>query len=105
MQLKPQNKKLAWTNHSREKMRYYGLSENRLKRVLRHPDRIEEGVALNTVALMQKAGSSKHPYEVWLMYQEKNGDIVIISVWRYPGTSPVGDKIPIPEDVLRELYD
>ena len=38
-------KKLEWTRHSRAKMRFYGLSEQRVKRVLHTPKRIEEGVA------------------------------------------------------------
>jgi len=27
----------------------------------------------------------------------------IISAWRYPGISPVGKKIPIPDEILQEL--
>ncbi len=95
--------KYHWTDHAKEKMRYYNLSESRLKRVFRHPSRKEEGVAENTIACMQKAGSPKHPYEVWLMFQSKHDTIFIISAWRYPGTSPVGGKVPIPEDIISEL--
>lgn len=105
-----------WTRHAKEKMRFYQLSERRLKRVLRRPDREEKGVAPATVAIMQKAGSKKHPYEIWLMYQiaslkvksqkskvkKKKRKIKIISAWRYPGISPVGEP-PIPEDVLEYL--
>ena len=29
--------------------------------------------------------------------------IIIISAWRYPGTSPVGKKIPIPDNIWEEL--
>jgi hypothetical protein len=29
--------------------------------------------------------------------------VTIISAWRYPGISPKGRNIPIPEDVLSEL--
>jgi len=61
--------KIVWTKHSIEKMQYYKLSENRLKRVLRNPDRKEEGIAPETVAIMQRTGSKKHPTEIWLMYQ------------------------------------
>jgi len=42
-------------------MRYYQLSESLVKRVFRHPGRVEEGVAENTVAAMQSVGSKKHP--------------------------------------------
>ena len=66
----PKNtEKVSWTKHCKEKMRYYQLSENRLKRVLRNPKRIEEGIAPGTIAIMQPAGTKKHPTEIWLMYQ------------------------------------
>jgi len=58
-----------WTNHSLMKMRYYGLSQQRIKRVIKNPERIEEGIVEKTIACMQTAGSSKHPYEIWTMYQ------------------------------------
>jgi len=95
--------KFFWTKHVQEKMRFYNLSESRLKRVFRHPHRIEEGIAENTVAAMQRVGSKKHPYEVWIMYQLKEKNITIISAWRYPGTTKPGSKIPIPENILSEL--
>ncbi len=121
MQLELTKKKIYWTEHAREKMRFYGLSEARVLRVLRHPKRVEEGVAANTTAAMQRAGSVKHPYEIWMMYQKKgkrqkaNGkskedyyldkeqQIVVISAWKYPGVTKVGAEIPIPEDILNEL--
>ena len=62
---------------------------------------MEEGVAPDTVAVMQPAGH-KRPYEVWVMYQKKP-KIIVISAWRYPGISPVRAAIPIPEDILSEL--
>ena len=95
-------------------MKFYQLSEKRLKKVLRNPDRKEKGVAFQTTALMQRAGSKKHPYEIWLMYQlinpksqipnpkQKGKKIKIISAWRYPGVSPIG-KPPIPQDILEDL--
>ena len=96
--------KIFWTKHSKEKMRQYQLSENRLKRVLRNPERKEVGVAPRTIAIMQTAGTKKHPTEIWLMYQliKKPKRMKIISAWRYPGRSPIG-KPPIPEDVLEDL--
>ncbi len=111
---KPKNsEKLYWTQHSIEKMRYYRLSENRLKRALRNPDRKEKGIAPETLAIMQKTGSKKHPTEIWIMYQkikvrskrknEPKEKIKIISAWRYPGISPQGEQIPIPDDILAEL--
>jgi hypothetical protein len=72
---------------------------------------------------MQQAGSKKHPYEIWIMYQQKgkgqksrlrqgyggqakvksSGKITIISAWRYPGISPVHEPPPIPEEVWEIL--
>ena len=65
------NKEIYWTRHIKEKMRYYGISEGLLKRILRNPHRKEYGVAPDTIGIMQKAQSRK-PGEVWLMYQEKS---------------------------------
>jgi hypothetical protein len=108
------------------KMKYYGLSQQRVKRVIKSPDRIEEGIVEKTIACMQSAGSSKYPYEIWTMYQisklkaisakfkvevknsklenilNKNSKkIKIISAWRYPGKSPKNN--PIPEEILSEI--
>lgn len=44
---------ILWTAHARQKMRFYGLSEQRLRRVLKFPQRIEEGIAPETTAIMQ----------------------------------------------------
>lgn len=108
----PKNtERIFWTKHSKEKMRYYRLSEGKLKRVLLNPKRIEEGVAPNTTAIMQPTGTKKHPTEIWLMYQikkskiknKKSKIIKIISAWRYPGISPTHEPPPIPEDILSEL--
>ncbi|MBI4086102.1 MAG: hypothetical protein HY433_02585 [Candidatus Liptonbacteria bacterium] len=116
-----------WTSHSRAKMRFYGLSEARLRRVIRSPHRIEEGIAPDTVAMMQSAGSAKHPYEIWLMIQEtwinadltrnnaekrtrqrksalsprKSAVIKVISAWRYPGKTKPGQSLPA--EILREM--
>lgn len=106
---KPQNTdNIAWTKHSIEKMQFYNLSENRLKRALRNPNRKEEGVAPGTLAIMQRTGSKKHPTEIWIMYQiikskTQSQKLKVISAWRYPGISPADKKIPIPEDILEEL--
>ena len=93
--------------HSRTKMRYYRLSEAKVKSVLRKPDRREEGIAPRTVAQMQKSGTKKNPTEIWIMYQtakSKQRQITkIISAWRYPGQTPLGRQIFIPEDTLWEL--
>ncbi len=106
-----------WTNHSVRKMRYYRLTESRVKRVVRYPKRKEEGIALGTVAVMQPAKltrDKKRPWreEIWVMYRELSSKSQIpnykrkkriISAWRYPGVSPKGKEIPIPQDIREEL--
>ena len=110
-----------WTDHVKMKMRQYGLSASRVKRVLRYPKRLEVGVAEDTVAGMQPAGSKKHPFEIWVMWAQggkgrrANGKspkvkfslggqkITIISAWRYPGISPLREPPPIPDDVWEEV--
>lgn len=113
LQLPSQKERIVWTRLAQEKMRFYRLSESRIKKVLRRPERQEFGVAPATVALMQRTGSSKHPTEIWLMYQavkekekkDKIGGlkIKIISAWRYPGKSPAGKEIPMPSDIREQL--
>jgi len=95
--------RIFWTKHALEKMRFYNLSGNRIKRVLRNPNRKEEGIASNTLAIMQRTGTKKHPTEIWLMFKNVDNKIKIISAWRYPGISPKGKEIPIPRDILEEL--
>ena len=105
LKLPKSNGKISWTKHSKVKMRQYRLSEKRVLRIFRKPDRKEEGVAPETIAAMQITGTKKHPTEVWMMYQiiKKPRQIKIISAWRYPGRSPLGEPPPIPEDTLEEL--
>jgi hypothetical protein len=106
-----------WTEHAKFKMRQYGLSEQRVNKVIRAPFRVEEGIVKNTVAVMIPTGKFVLPkagekpawkQETWVMYQIgakstklKVKRIKIISAWRYPGVSPKNN--PIPEDILREI--
>lgn len=120
----PRNdEKYVWTNHAKDKMIYYRISESLVKRIVRFPKRKEEGIAPGTTAVMQSAGSRQNKHEIWVMYQEINAKlktksakqtlnsellgnqpkIRIISAWRYPGVSPVGKPIPIPDEILQEL--
>lgn len=99
--------KYLWTLHARLKMKYYGLSENRIKRIIRFPARTEEGIVLKTVAVMQPADTKRYS-EIWAMYKvqkskikNQNSKLKIITAWRYPGKSPVRD--PIPPEVLKEI--
>lgn len=99
-----------WTNHVQRKMLHYRLTPSRVLRIVRAPERIEEGVAPGTLAGMQKSGSPKRPSEIWAMWREDgtksavaDSRKIIITAWRYPGTSPVRGAVPIPSDVLAEL--
>lgn len=102
----PKNtEELVWTNHSIDKMKQYQLSEQRIRRVLHTPKRKEEGIAPNTIAIMQSTGSLKHPTEIWVMVQDinqprrlKNKKLRVISTWRYPGISPIRTVPNIPEE-------
>jgi hypothetical protein len=106
-------KEIHWTKHIKEKMREYQLSERKLLKIFRNPERKEEGIAPGTVAVMQ-TGGKKRPYEIWLMYQIKTSKtknqnakrekIIMISAWKYPGKSPVKNP-PIPEEVLENLEE
>jgi len=134
MQFKiPKNtEKYYWTKHSIGKMMHYGLSAQRISRVIRSPQRTEKGIVKNTIAVMQPAstrikdGKKFWSREIWAMYQKKNQkskikmqnyiqnskfkilnsanqQIRVISAWIYPGMSPKNN--PIPEDILRELEE
>ncbi len=112
MQFKPpkNDSKYQWTSHVQSKMMYYGISESLIKRIIRFPKRKEESVAPGTVGVMQPTSNKKNPQEIWVMYQELSkstmlqpSKVKIISAWRYPGISPIGKKIPIPDDILQEI--
>ena len=108
-----------WTEHAKFKMRFYGLSEQKILGVISNPKRIEDGIVEKTVAVMKPispkevGGKEIWKQEIWVMYQKKSkrqsakikilekNPLKIISAWRYPGMSP--KKNPIPEEVLREL--
>ena len=115
--------KYLWTNHAQMKMKFYGLSEGRVRRVLHSPARTEEGVAPNTFAAMQpgsykiKDGKKVWNQEIWVMYQIKNGksktenlkpkigskQTKVISAWRYPGMSK--DRGGLPIEILNEMQE
>lgn len=118
---------IQFTSHARAKMRFYNLSEARVRRVLHSPKRIEEGIAPGTIAMLQGAGSAKHPYEIWTMVaktqtnadytqtdaegsprgsalsQRKSAVTRVISAWRYPGMTKPGQ--PLPEVILQEFRE
>ncbi|MCX6761268.1 MAG: hypothetical protein NTY33_00260 [Candidatus Moranbacteria bacterium] len=122
-----------WTEHVKFKMRFYGLSEQKVLSVISSPKRKEEGIVEKTIAVMKPvspkivSGKEVWKQEVWVMFQKhkacnmkhvtkipacnamrsiagrQNSKIKIISAWRYPGVSP--EKNPIPEEILRELLE
>jgi hypothetical protein len=103
------DEKYLWTRHSKVKMRHYRLTESRIKRIIRHPTRLEEGVIEGAIAVMQPAGGSKYS-EIWVMYipikkwsgvKGQVSGVKIITVWRYPGRAP--ERGPIPPEILREI--
>lgn len=66
---------VVFTRHAEFKMKQYGLSAQRVRAVIRNPKRREEGVAKNTVAVMQppsvkrKDGKETWNQEIWVMFQ------------------------------------
>jgi len=108
MALLSKSKKLHWTYHAHEKMRHYKLSESRVKRVMRFPERVEEGIAEDTIAFMQPTSlktSGKEgktwTSEIWVMVEETKNERKIVSAWRYPGMTKERDSIPA--SILREM--
>src|SRR3989338_9454653 len=59
--------KYIWTNHSKMKMNHYRLTESRVKRIIRHPARVEEGILEGAIAAMQPAEGKKYS-EICVMY-------------------------------------
>lgn len=123
-------KRLHWTEHSKIKMRQYGLSKTKLINLLYKPERKEGGIVPGTTAVMKTNRVSRNlpahkiffqkslvdnkrgkfhytakraPGEVWLMFKDVKDQRKIISAWRYPGVTKPGDQIPIPEDIRKEL--
>ena len=94
---------LFWTKHAHDKMRYYRLPESRVRRVIKSYERIEEGIAENTIALMQRTGSGKNEHEIWVMVADKGRQRKVISAWRYPGKTEAGE--PLPEEILKEFRE
>lgn len=108
-----------FTSHARYKMSQYGLSEQKVKSILRNPKRSEKGIAPKTGAMMQPVspkvveGKELWKQEIWVMFIKKKQKSVlgniskesirIISAWRYPGISP--KRNPIPEEIWQELQD
>ncbi|MEI8103934.1 MAG: hypothetical protein WCG84_03500 [Candidatus Moraniibacteriota bacterium] len=107
--------KILWTPHAEYKMKGYGLSRQRVLRIIRHPERVEEGILDGAVAVMQPVsvkiveGKKIWRQEIWAMYlvgkkalKGKSGSgLYVVSAWRYPGVSP--KRAPIPAEIMREV--
>ena len=103
--------KYFWTKHSQYKMRHYGLSPQRIKRIIRYPARTEEAIVPGLIAVM----CPDKKQEIWAMYQLANkrasskfkvlsskfSQVKVITAWKYPGKSPA--RNPIPEKILNEI--
>ena len=70
-------------------MKGYGLSKQRVMRILRHPERIEEGILNGAVAVMQPVsmkvvnGKKMWRQEIWAMYVLRSGyGMYVVSAWR-----------------------
>ena len=69
----PKSSEYLWTRHAQAKMNYYKISPARVRRVIKSPARIEEGIAPDTVAFMQpvsyktKNGKRTWTQEFWVM--------------------------------------
>lgn len=128
----PKNdKQYHWTQHIKDKMLFYRISEQKIKTIIKSPDRHEEGIAPNTNAAMKRNDTPKRKEEMWVMYSVNARDVrndrndrrrktikqakrsiidlrssnrmIMISAWRYPGKSKPGKEIPIPEDILETI--
>lgn len=109
-------------------MLFYRISEQKIKSILKSPDRHEEGIAPNTSATMKRNDTPKRKEEIWVMYATNVRNVgndrgagqsasgrrsivdprtsskrIMISAWRYPGKSKPGKEIPIPEDIISEI--
>lgn len=100
-------KKNVWTEHSKIKMKQYGLSKQKLLGILYRSERKEQGIVPGTTAVMKtnkvypksktlskSKWQKKAPGEIWLMYKNVKDTRRIISAWRYPGVSKHGEEIP-----------
>jgi hypothetical protein len=92
MQLKPpkNTEKYFWTQHAAYKLRQYGLSAQRVIRVVNNPQRKEVGIVPETVAVMQPAsvknknGKKVWSQEIWTMYQLRDNEAISKSQFPNP---------------------
>ncbi len=68
------DKSFSWTTHVKNKMLFYRISEQKIKSILRSPDRKEEGIAPDTLAVMKRNDKPSKKEELWVMYAQKSKD-------------------------------
>jgi hypothetical protein len=125
--------KYEWTQHAVIKMKQYGLTAQRILRVVKNPQRTEEGIVKNTIAVMQpastrfissskrvgptslstKGGKRVWSREIWAMYQIKRksknhkiksfGQQRICLISAWRYPGISPKRDPIPEEILREI--
>ncbi len=88
-------KTLYWTAHALGKMMQYRLSEGRIKRILHSPERVETGIAPETIAVMQTQKGPKNSHEIWAMVADDKVRRRVISAWRYPGKTKPRSEISL----------
>ncbi len=87
----------VWTRHSEFKMKQYALSQQRVRRIIRHPDRVEKSIVPRMVAVMQIAGTSKNRQEIWVMYEVvKSQKLQVESKNVQPGKAISNSQLPTP---------
>ena len=112
------DERFRWTSHIKRKMLYYRIPEQKIRTILKSPDRREEGIAPNTAAAMKRNDTKRRREEIWIMYQKgglgpqdkkspmkiiRKTKYTMISAWRYPGTTKPGERPSIPQDIADEL--
>lgn len=106
--LPKKDQSFIWTKHIAQKMVYYQISPQTVRRIIKSPQRREVGIAPQTIAVMQSRGRVRKT-EIWVMYQEivsaKQLRKVLISTWRYPGVSPKGQPFKLPANVETDLVN
>jgi len=72
------NEKYQWKLHSIDKMKFYKKKKKKILGVVKRPQRKEEGIVKNTIAVMQPvspkidaSGKKTWKTEIWAMYQTR----------------------------------
>jgi hypothetical protein len=94
-----------FTMHSQYKMQQYGLSEQKVRSVIRNPRRREEGIVKDTVAVMQPVsvkrgadGKDVWKQEIWVMFTLRKSE----AISNFPA-SPAGRQFPVSNKNLNSV--